>query len=40
MLESPEPCDVVERARPILARYRWQDAARQTLDAIIEAGAR
>jgi glycosyltransferase involved in cell wall biosynthesis len=40
MLESSQPGDVVERARPILARYRWHDAARQTLDAIIEAGTR
>jgi glycosyltransferase involved in cell wall biosynthesis len=40
MLDSSGANDVTARARPILSRYRWRDAAEQTLAAIVEAGAR
>jgi glycosyltransferase involved in cell wall biosynthesis len=40
VLDSSGTNGVVERAHTILSRYRWRDAAEQTLAAIVEAGAR
>jgi glycosyltransferase involved in cell wall biosynthesis len=40
LLETPDPGAVIARARPVLARYHWRDAAAQTLAAILEAGTR